>query len=184
MVARRARSVAGGPGRLRRRRLRPRRDAGGPVHDELEAIIGPYLDRPLTDHGRNELFAAAEEHGVYGELVETIAARERAGAAEATALPGVHVLAELDCPVGVCTANAERAAETALERFGVADAVDAIVARETTREGKPHPRPLLVCVERLGVEPGDAVFVGNEPSDAGAATAARTSFLHVDQLWA
>lgn len=153
------------------------------VHDELETIVGPHLDRPLTEHGRNELFEVAEAHEVYDDLVDTIAAREREGAAVADPLPGVHDLGDLGCPVGICTANAGTAAEVALERFGAAGAVDAVVARETTREGKPHPRPLLACLERLGVAPGDAVFVGNEPSDAEAAARAGTSFLHVEQLW-
>lgn len=152
------------------------------VHDEIDGIVGPYLDRPIREYGRNGLFRLAEEHGVYDELVALVETRERDGADEAAALLPIGTVEELSRPVGICTANATSAAETALERFGVRDAVDVVVARESTREGKPHPGPLVACFDRLGVAPGDAVFVGNEPSDAEAAARAGASFLHVDQL--
>lgn len=153
------------------------------VHDETEEMLDPYIDRSIHELGRNGVFAAAEEHGVYRELVELIESREVRGADDAVALEGVRELGNVSGPVGICTANARRAAEVALERFGALDAVDAIVSRETTREGKPHPRPLLECLDRLDADPGNAVFVGDERSDAEAAEKAGTSFLHVQQLW-
>lgn len=153
------------------------------VHEEIEARFDAFLDRPLSAYGRNGLFDAARANGAYDELAALLEGRERAGAADASGLPAIELLASLACPVGVCTANATSAAEVSLDRFGVRDAVDAIVARETTRAGKPDPAPLLACVDRLGVEPGNVVFVGDEPTDAEAAAGAGTSFLHVDQLW-
>lgn len=153
------------------------------VLDEIAQLLEPYLDRPLRELDRTEVFAAARAHGVYRELVDLVDARERRGADDAVALAGVRDLVDRSGPIGICTANARRTAEIALDRFDALDAVDAVVARETTREGKPHPQPLLACVDRLGVDPGNAVFVGDDPRDAAAASGAGTSFLHVRQLW-
>lgn len=153
------------------------------VHEAIEGRFGGHLDKPVTDHAGNELFEVAAANGIYDDLVGLIEARELDGAETATGLPGLDVLADLAAPVGICTANAASAAERALERFGVRGAVDAIVARETVRPGKPDPAPLLECLRRLDAQPGNAVFVGDQPGDAEAAAGAGASFLHVDQLW-
>lgn len=153
------------------------------VHGELEERFGRHLEKPVTEHAGNELFEVAAGAGVYDDLVGLIEAHEREGAESATGLPGIEALSELAVPVGICTANAASAAERALDRFGVRGAVDAIVARETVRPGKPDPAPLLECLRRLDAEPGNAIFVGDQPGDAEAAAGAGSSFLHVDQLW-
>lgn len=67
--------------------------------------------------------------------------------------------------------------ETALERFGVRDAVDTIVARETPSEQKPHPGPVRLCLDQLDVLAGNAVLIGADRDDCEAATKAGTSFL-------
>lgn len=153
------------------------------VRAEIRALFGPGMDplaarRDRDDH--DTLYDLAREHGVYDELLEVLAAHESAGADAGTPLPLLDCLTELDCPVGVCTKNALSAAERALDRFGVS--VDAIVARETVPEDKPHPRPLLVCLDALGVCPGDAAFVGDDPTDAETAARAGSSFLRADRL--
>lgn len=153
------------------------------VHDEIDATLGDVLVHPVREHSQNELFAVAAAHGRDEDLAALIAAYEREGAATATDLAGVHTLTDRTVPVGICTANAVTAAEVALERFGVLDAVDVIVGRETVHPGKPDPGPLLECLTRLDVLPGDALFVGNERGDAETAARAAVSFLHVDQLW-
>ena len=153
------------------------------VHDEIEARFGDHLEKPVTEHSGNELFEVAEAQGVYEDLVGLIERHEREGAETAVNLPGVDHLASMTVPVGICTANAASAAERALEAAGARGAVDAIVARETVRPGKPDPAPLLECLHRLDVRSGDALFVGDQPGDAQAAAGAGTSFLHVDQLW-
>lgn len=153
------------------------------VHAEIEAEFGAYLDKPVTEHGENELFEVAAANDVFEDLAALIAAHEDRGAEGATPLAGVESLDDIDVPVGICTANSLGAAERALDRFGAAAAVDATVARTTVRPGKPHPAPLLACLDRLDVEPGNALFVGDQPSDAEAAVRAGTSFLNVAQLW-
>lgn len=50
-----------------------------------------------------------------------------------------------------------------LGRHGLAVWFDAVVTSAETGAKKPDPRPFLVALERLGVDPGRAVHVGDHP---------------------
>ena len=54
-----------------------------------------------------------------------------------------------------------------LERY-----FDVVVGAEDTQRHKPHPDPILEALRRLGVEPGEAAYVGDSPFDVQAAKAA------------
>jgi len=68
--------------------------------------------------------------------------------------------------------------QRSLEHVGLAKAFDTIVTVEQTEHHKPHPAPVHLALERLGLPPGRALFVGDSTHDmhsgraAGAATAA------------
>lgn len=47
-----------------------------------------------------------------------------------------------------------------------------VVAAQDTVHHKPHPEPLLLATERLGVKPAEAVYVGDAEVDVEAAHAA------------
>ena len=47
----------------------------------------------------------------------------------------------------------------------------AVCGGETARR-KPHPEPLLVALERLGLAPAECVYVGDSPEDVAMAKAA------------
>jgi HAD superfamily hydrolase (TIGR01662 family) len=51
------------------------------------------------------------------------------------------------------------------------------IAYEDTKKHKPNPDPLLLAVERLGVEPAECVYVGDAVTDAQAANAAGMLFI-------
>jgi phosphoglycolate phosphatase len=152
------------------------------VHAGVEEILEDVMDGPISGYTRPEVMELAREVGRYDELDDLLTEHEHEGAETAPRLPLLDVLAELDCPVGVCTANAPEAAELALERYGMKKHVDALVARGTVPEEKPHPRPLLQCLAGVAVAPGNAVFVGDERTDAETAVSAGSSFLHPEQL--
>lgn len=152
------------------------------VHSEIETVLSPCLDRPLIEHDRIEIFDIARDNDCYDEIDAILETHEVEGARDATAKTLLEALPELDCPIGVCTANAERAAERALDRFGVLDHVDAVIARDSLAEDKPHPRPLSRCLRGIDIEPGNAVFIGDEQTDAETARRAGTSFLHPGQI--
>lgn len=152
------------------------------VHETVVDLLSDVMDDPITDYSRPEIMELAREAGRYQELDDLLTEHEYAGASTAPRMDLLDYLAELDCPVGVCTANALSAAECALEIHEVRGIVDVIVARGTVKEEKPHPRPLEECLAGLAVDPGNAVFVGDETSDAETAVAAETSFLHPEQF--
>jgi phosphoglycolate phosphatase len=47
-----------------------------------------------------------------------------------------------------------------------------VVGGDSTTHKKPHPLPLQTCLEEMGVEPDDAVMIGDSGADVGAARAA------------
>lgn len=50
------------------------------------------------------------------------------------------------------------------------------VLEEDTALHKPDPAPLLLCLERLGIAAGDAIYIGDAPSDCLAAKRAGMDF--------
>jgi phosphoglycolate phosphatase len=117
----------------------------------------------------------AADHGVLDRVDDVIAEFEREGARNATRLALADDLPH-GVPVGVCSLNAEGACRIALEHHGLDDHVDAVVGRGTVETVKPDPGPLLAALERLGVTPETALFVGDSDTDRVAAERAGTAF--------
>jgi phosphoglycolate phosphatase/putative hydrolase of the HAD superfamily len=66
-------------------------------------------------------------------------------------------------------------AQSKLEALGIASAFELVLCAQSLEIGrfKPDPRGLLVTLDRLGVKPEDAMYVGDRPEvDAAAAAAA------------
>lgn len=66
-----------------------------------------------------------------------------------------------------------------LQRAGVFDRFGAVITRAQVARGKPHPDSLLAGSEALGIEPAQAVYVGDTPIDVQAARAAGMSAVAV-----
>jgi phosphoglycolate phosphatase len=128
------------------------------------------------------LFESAPDHGLADELESVLAAHERRGAERAVRLPLADRLADRDVPVGVCSLNAEAACRRALERHGLLDHVAAVVGRDSVATHKPDPEPLLATLDRLGVDPDAALFVGDTERDAVTADRAGVAFAFVDDV--
>ncbi|HEX7625403.1 MAG TPA: HAD family hydrolase [Anaeromyxobacteraceae bacterium] len=56
-----------------------------------------------------------------------------------------------------------------LRSVGGASLVDAATTAEDAEQSKPQPDVFLACLEKLALDPGDAVAVGDSPYDAVAA---------------
>jgi putative hydrolase of the HAD superfamily len=65
-----------------------------------------------------------------------------------------------------------------LERLGAASLFTAIVTTAEAGAAKPDPAVFRLALERLGVEPGRALHVGDEPEDEQGALAAGMRFAH------
>jgi HAD superfamily hydrolase (TIGR01549 family) len=109
---------------------------------------------------------------------EIIGAWMRRMAEETEPHPGcvdlLHRLHSAGYRLGIATSSGR--ALPFLDRWGVRHVFHSIVGREDVERRKPHPEPVLRCIEGLGVPSGAAVYVGDSPIDieAGRAAGART----------
>ncbi len=115
--------------------------------DDIEVLIAGYREWQLANHDR--LVCA------YDGVAETLEALHRAG--HRTAL---------------VTSKGEELALRALRNTGMEPFIDEIVGLEATTRHKPDPEPVRVALDRLGVAPVDAMFLGDSPYDILAGNAA------------
>ena len=90
--------------------------------------------------------------------------------------PGVpealDALAAAGWRLGVCTNKPTRLAAGLLDALGLGPRLRAVVGGDAAPERKPHPAPLLMAFDRLGVPAASAVFVGDSETDVLTARAA------------
>jgi len=156
------------------------------------AAVQADVEGVFRDAGRDpsgtlwDLLERAESEGDGGDLhdrvTETIESHERDGARESERLPMADDLLGVaaERPVGVVSLNAESACRLALDRHDLADAVGVVVGRDSVPERKADPAPLLVALDRLGVAPERALFVGDSPRDRECARRAGVDFEGID----
>jgi phosphoglycolate phosphatase len=73
---------------------------------------------------------------------------------------------------GVVTNKAQRFALPITRRLALFDRAGAIVCGDTTPHAKPHPEPLFEAARRLGLAPGQCIYVGDDERDIQAGRAA------------
>ncbi|AXI83185.1 phosphoglycolate phosphatase [Xylella taiwanensis] len=73
---------------------------------------------------------------------------------------------------GIVTNKAEFLARLILPLLGWASRCAVLIGGDTLAQRKPHPLPLLTAAERIGVMPGECVYVGDDVCDILAARAA------------
>ena len=62
-------------------------------------------------------------------------------------------------------------------RFAMKQHMKEIVTADDTERHKPDPDPLLACLERLNIEPSQALYVGDSVADGRCAEAAGADFV-------
>jgi len=85
---------------------------------------------------------------------------------------GLDYLKEAGYPLGCVTNKAAQFTEPLLRDLGVRDDFSIVVSGNTLPRKKPDPLPLLHAAEHFGVQPADALMVGDSVSDVKAARAA------------
>jgi len=81
--------------------------------------------------------------------------------------------------IGIISRNSRKAVALALQKTGTLKLIDIIIGREDTPKTKPHPDPIIKALEKLGIKPSEAIYVGDHPYDQAAATAANTTFIAI-----
>jgi N-acetyl-D-muramate 6-phosphate phosphatase len=143
------------------------------------APLGTGAVRPYASMGARGLlrigFGVTPEHPDYAALRDEFLARYgEALCVETRLFPGMaallEALARRAIAWGIVTNKAMRFTERLVPQLGVAPAC--VVCGDSTAHLKPHPAPLLLAAERLGLEPRDCLYVGDDLRDVQAARAA------------
>lgn len=74
--------------------------------------------------------------------------------------------------IGVVTTKIRLTTEKGLDFVGIRNYVDAIVTVDDVVNPKPHAEPVLKALEQLGVQPSQALMVGDSAVDMKSAVAA------------
>ncbi|HET9646824.1 MAG TPA: HAD-IA family hydrolase [Microlunatus sp.] len=81
-------------------------------------------------------------------------------------------LREAGATTGVVSSKRADFIELGLTTLGLAGTVDVLASQDDTSRHKPHPDPLLLAADRLGVDPATCVYVGDAVVDIEAGLAA------------
>jgi pyrophosphatase PpaX len=91
----------------------------------------------------------------------------------------LHTLQLGGVRLGLVTSKSRFTTQMAFDLTGIESYFDEVVCADESPRNKPSPDPILLCLERLGVPPAEAAYVGDAPADIQAATAARVHAIGV-----
>jgi HAD superfamily hydrolase (TIGR01509 family) len=93
---------------------------------------------------------------------------------ESVLYDGVHEIVQQLHKTGykLAIVSAASRLEQYVQKAGLVEFFDAFVGGNTTTEHKPHPAPVLLALEQLGVKAEEAIMVGDLAADIQAAQAA------------
>lgn len=142
-----------------------------PPDEDWLSGFGMTLESQLARFARDdaESLAMLDTYRTYQNTIHDDLLRPFSGA--------VETVAELDrrgYRLAIVTSKHRRSALRGIELCGIVSHFDAIVTPEDVRQPKPHPEPVLFALEKLGVAPEEALFVGDSPHDIAAGRAAGT----------
>ena len=142
-----------------------------PPDEEWLSGFGTPLETQLRRFARGEDEALAmldtyrtHQAGLHDQLLSPFP-----GAVET-----VEELARRGYALGIVTSKHRRATLAGMDLCGITRHFQVVVTPEDVRNAKPHPEPVLAAVERLGLAPEEALFVGDSPHDLAAGRAAGT----------
>jgi pyrophosphatase PpaX len=129
----------------------------------LETQIARFARTPAE---RQAMLDTYREH--QDQLHDTLV-RPFSGAVETVA-----ELARRGVALALVTSKLRRSTVRGMDLCGLTGHFPVIITPEDVRTPKPHPEPVLVALERLGVDASEAVFVGDSPHDLASGRQAGT----------
>lgn len=84
----------------------------------------------------------------------------------------LHSLQTAGVKLGLVTSKSRYTTQMAFDLTGIESYFDQAICADESPRNKPSPDPILLCLERLGVSPAEAAYVGDSPADIQAARAA------------
>lgn len=149
---------------------------------DVEALIGSWQDRPTPSTGWDgptrrcmSVLVSLSGDPRWQRVSDVIERHELAAISQSVAMPGLEKVASLDLPVAVVTLLPPGAARLTLDHHAVDIAT--LVGRRSDLAPKPAADQLLAACAELGVEPTEAVMVGDSTWDQVAAHVAGCDFI-------
>lgn len=139
-------------GRGATRGIRGILELGMPEADQ--ATREDWFHRTLAHYRRNSVHKSSLYDGVTDLIEQLVAA-------------GIHW--------GIVTNKSEALTFPILDAFGLSETIGCCVCGDTLDQSKPHPAPVRLACEQLGVSPRDVLFVGDDNRDIQAGRAAGTA---------
>jgi phosphoglycolate phosphatase len=146
---------------------------------EWPDVVVPDTDWSAATQACMAVLVALADDPRWPSVSAAIAAHERAAVPSSAPMPRLHeaVAAWSGAPVAVVTLLPEDVARRALSWHDVA--VDVVVGRRADLRPKPHGDGVTTACAALGVDPGQAVMVGDATWDLAAALDAGAGFVGV-----
>jgi len=90
---------------------------------------------------------------------------------------GMNVILEKIKTWGIVTNKSEKLTFLLLDKMNLKPSV--VVCGDTLKKAKPHPDPLLYACNKLGVQPNDCIYIGDDKNDILAAKTAKMKSIAV-----
>jgi pyrophosphatase PpaX len=142
-----------------------------PPDDDWLAGFGMTLESQLARFARSddEALGMLDTYREFQAGLHDTLLRPFPGAAETVA-----ELERRGYPLAIVTSKHRPSALRGMELCGIVRHFGVVVTPEDVSYPKPHPEPVLLALERLGIAPEEALFVGDSPHDVAAGRAAGT----------
>ena len=159
-----------------------------PAYAKVMGQVLSEYGKPFTVADAQATFPMAAEQamahlGIAADDFDHFQARYEAVMAEhyqdITLYPGIsELLAKLPAhlKLGIVTSQRRNEMETGMAQYDFMPKLDVTISADDTPKRKPDPLPLLTALERVGVAPDEALFVGDSLSDEQTAAAAHVDF--------
>ena len=86
-------------------------------------------------------------------------------------------LEQRSIPWGIVTNKPQWLTTPLLEQMGLHQRAAVVICGDTLKKRKPHPLPLIVAAETIGIACKDCIYVGDDPRDIEAGRAAKMKTL-------
>lgn len=143
---------------LREMQLPPRTDA------ECRAIIGLPLAECFVRLCRVDGYAAEQCAEVYRRVFDEL---NTDGAVKLFphVLETIEMLHDRGLQTAICSSRGRPTLERFVDDFNLGRLVSMVVSANDVKHHKPHPEPVLTILDRLHVQPDEAVVVGDASYD-------------------
>ena len=88
----------------------------------------------------------------------------------------VNLLGSKQIKLGIVTSKTEQEMTNEFDHYGLSDYFSEIITASHTEKHKPHPEPLLACLEKLDVHKNNAIYIGDSIYDLQCAKSAGVKF--------